>query len=59
MKKVIVIAVIIAVVVGAVVFFRKHAIFIGDVQRDEDGNVTGVNIHTKRWLDRHGGLAEE
>ncbi len=59
MKKVIVIAVIIAAVVGAVVFFRKHAIFLADKNRDDEGNLTGVKIRTAKWVDRHGGLAEE
>lgn len=59
MKKLIVIAVVIAAIVGAVVFFRKHTIFLADKNRDDEGNLTGVKIRTAKWVDRHGGLAEE
>lgn len=59
MKKLIIIAVVIAAIVGAVVFFRKHTIFLADKIRDDESNLTGVKIRTAKWVDRHGGLAEE
>ena len=35
MKKLVIFAVIAAVIIAAIVFFRKHALFVGDVERDE------------------------
>ena len=34
MKKLVIFAVIAAVIIAAIVFFRKHALFVGDVERD-------------------------
>lgn len=52
MKKLVIFAVIAAVIIAAIVFFRKHALFVGDVERDEHGRVSGVNIKSGKWLER-------
>lgn len=52
MKRLVIFAVIAAVIIAAIVFFRKHSIFVGDVERDENGRVSGVKIKTGKWTDR-------
>lgn len=52
MKKLIIIAAIIAAVVGIYLFSRKYHLFLGKIERDENGRVSGVKINTQKWVDR-------